>query len=131
MPTTPSNSDKRVKNRIPVKIPVMVRLENDGGYVGRNRQSQTSKLEAVALDLSMSGMQIQLEKPLELGYVSQFELHLGEGAQPVTVFAKVVRSTPQGCGLQFLILQEKTRAALEAYLKKIPSRTAVSQGVPS
>jgi hypothetical protein len=79
----------------------------------------------------MSGMQIQLEKPLEVGYVSQFELHLGEGTAPVTVFAKVVRSTPQGVGLQFLILHEKTRAALETYLKKVPARSAQPQGSPA
>src|SRR5271169_3191758 len=95
-------ADKRHKTRYPVNVPVLVRLENDKGILRGRKALQNEKLNAVATDLSAGGMRIELEKSLEVGYLSQFELALSPRLNPVNVFAKVVWTTPQGAGLQFL-----------------------------
>lgn len=121
-------AEKRHKTRYPVNVPVLVRLENDKGIIRGRKALQNEKLNAVATDLSAGGMRIELEKPLEVGYLSQFELALSPRLNPVNVFAKVVWTTPQGAGLQFLIMNETHRTVLDAYLKTIAPQPAGAHG---
>jgi hypothetical protein len=118
------SADKRVKTRFPVKIPVLVRLEQDGVVVRGVRNWKNEKVDAVAVDLSLTGMQIEMEKPLEVGYLSQFELVFGPGTAPLSLFAKVVWTTPKGAGLQFLIMNEKQKSALSAFLNRMTVQPA-------
>jgi|GEM_PF-1943170 len=130
MSVPPSAVEKRVKIRFPVKIPVLVRLENDGSVVRGVRNWRNDKVDAVAVDLSLSGMQIELEKPLEVGYLSQFELVFAPGTSPMSVFAKVIWTTPHGAGLQFIVMGEKQKMALNAVLNKISAQPSGVQVDP-
>lgn len=121
-------AEKRRKTRYPVSVPVLVRLENDKGIVRGRKSWQDAKLNALATDLSAGGMRIELEKPLEVGYLSQFELALSPRLNPVSVFAKVVWTTPKGAGLQFLIMNETHRTVLDAFLKTIAPQPAGAPG---
>ncbi len=127
----PQSADKRVKTRFSVKIPVLVRLEQDGVVVRGVRNWQNEKVDAVAVDLSLNGMQIELEKHLEVGYLSQFELVFETGAAPLSLFAKVVWTTPKGAGLQFLIMNEKQKSALNAFLNRMTAQPAAVQVSPA
>lgn len=122
------SAEKRLKTRYPVKVPVMVRLENDKGVVRGLRAWKNAKMDAVSSDLSAGGMRLELEKPLEVGTLSQFELVLSPKLHPVSVFARVVWATAQSAGLQFLIMNDRHRTLLEAFLKMLASKPEGLQG---
>ena len=95
---------RRRAARVPVKIPVVARIAEIG------------TVKANISDLSIGGLALQCEKPLQSDWEVSVMFNL-PGAQLIRVTGKVVNASPDGrAGIRFSFIPEEELSVLEDWL---------------
>ena len=111
--------ERRLFPRYKIQFPVQYCLVGDKNEMETIREFSKKEVNAITRDLSLGGMQIELEQPLKVGDVLAFEIPLPGGASSISTCAEVIWTDGKTGGLHFLILGEEDLTVLKAYLKKL------------
>lgn len=105
-------SEQRKHHRTPVTCTVRLAMSKDASDPEGSESQEVS-----ARDISLGGMFLECEKPLEFGEI--VTLHVNEGTRGQMALPAVVRwSKPGGFGVQFGLLGARDTHALLALIKK-------------
>ena len=115
--------DRRAHPRYQVQFPVKYCFVRDKNEINAIQEFSKKDVVAVTRDISLGGMQIALEQPLQAGDILAFEIPLPGGSPPLSACAEVVWTNGNIGGLHFLILGEEDLTVLKAYLKKLGFRS--------
>ena len=103
---------RRAQPRVPVRIPVV--LEHGALY-----------LDAVALDLGLGGVFVEVRPPLSYGTSVNVLIQLPESSRPVHLAGVVRWNNASGCGLQFQQLGARETYAISMAValaaKRVPA----------
>lgn len=100
------NRERRRAYRVPVQAPVELMLPD------------TVKIEGILLDLSETGMDVLTAEAQVPGALLNFSFQLPNGSLEVQAQGQVAWANPNGqTGVQFLDLDESTKANLKAWLQ--------------
>lgn len=100
-----------------VRAPIRYRLERDENVLRGIDDWRQKKDNLYTLDLSLGGMRIAVDKPLTVGDVLQFDIHLLNKSKKVGVYAKVIQADKKSAGLQFLMMEDHQKDALKAFFE--------------
>jgi PilZ domain len=106
--------EKRLRARIPVKIPVQIRRVEDP----RELESLRGRT-ALAKDMTLDGMFIKTGTPPRIGDVFRMDLSLPEGSRQLFAFAEVVWANETGAGLRLMMMESEDQASLKDYLDRL------------
>ncbi len=119
MPDAQISIEKRTNPRVSVKIPVKFRLVEDKEEIRNIVVWRKKDINAFTLDISLGGMYITVDQPLEIGNIIQLDLFLLDVTNVIGVYAEVVRANKNGAGLTFLMMKTSDRYSLLVFLDKI------------
>ncbi len=111
--------ERRGTPRFPIKLPVKYRLELNKKVLKKIEDWKKNEKNAYTLDVSLGGMRIAVDQPLEAGNVIQFDIYLLDKSNIVKVYANVIRADKESASLKFLIMKDEERDALKCFLEKI------------
>ena len=116
-------AERRAHPRYKVNFPVKYCFVDDKNDI--KNILELSKKDSIALtrDISLGGMQITVEQPVNAGDILAFEIPLPGGSQTLSACAEVIWTNGNIGGLHFLIIGEEDLTALIAYLKKLGFRS--------
>jgi len=120
MPRPKLSVERRSDHRALVKIPVKFRPVDDDKVLQDIEEWRNTRQNGYTLDVSCSGMQLAVDRPLKQGSVLKFDLYLLDQVTIVGVFARVVWSRGGEAGLHFLMMKPKCLEALKHFLAKAP-----------
>ena len=110
--------EKRATPRVPIKIPVKFRVMYDYAEMAAIAAPSHYQENAHTLDLSLEGMYLSLDQPLEVGNVIQSEIFLLDKEASVTTYAEVAWTDDEGAGIHFLLMASEERESLGDFLDK-------------
>lgn len=116
MPDMRRIPERRRSPRLSMQIPVKYRLERDGKVLRDIEKWRLTENNALTLDMSLDGMQIAVDRPLSVGDVLHFDVHL-LNKRNAGVYARVIRTGRRTAGLQFVMLNDEEREALKAFFE--------------
>lgn len=73
------------------------------------------------VDLSLGGMNLVVDDPIEVGEVLRFDVFLLDRKEVLSLYGAVRWSNEKGVGLRFLGMKPEEMEALEAFLNKVYS----------
>ena len=111
--------ERRLFPRYKIQFPVQCCLVGDKNEIDTIKDFSKKDLNAITRDLSLGGMQIELEQPMKVGDVLAFEIPLPGGADSISASAEVIWTDGKINGLHFLIISEEDLTILKAYLKRL------------
>lgn len=109
--------ERRGTPRFSINLPVKYKLERNEKVLQKIDDWRQTENNAYTLDVSVGGMQIAVDQPLTVGDVLQFEINLLNKSRKVVVYAKVIRTNKKSAGIQFLMMKDEEREALEAFFE--------------
>jgi hypothetical protein len=116
--------ERRAYPRQEVNFPVKCCLVEDKKDIQNILEHSKKEMNATVRDISLGGMQIALEKPLKVGDIFVFEIHLpGLSDESLSACAEVVWANGNTGGLHFLLIGDADLMALKIYLKKLGYRS--------
>ncbi len=110
--------ERRTSPRVSIKTPVKYRLEEDQKIFRTIEEWRNSGQNATALDLSLEGMCIVVDKPIRVGEVLCLEIHCLSEDKTLTVYASVRWANCKGAGLRFLMMKDDEVDCLKSLLER-------------
>lgn len=111
--------EKRLFPRYKIHFPVKCCFVQDKNEAQTLMELSKKNVNATTRDISLGGMQIELEQPMKVGDVLAFEIPLPGGAHTITTCAEVIWMDGKISGLHFLIIDEEDLMVFKAYLKRL------------
>jgi DNA-binding response OmpR family regulator len=103
-------SERRISFRVPIQVPVKVRLES---------AENPRELDGILLDLSDSGMDVLVAQALHPGASLQVSFALPNSPAEFELMGEVAWANPNGeSGVRFVDIPESLRAALRCWLRE-------------
>jgi hypothetical protein len=115
--------ERRAHPRYKVNIPVKFTLVEDKADTEALLEESKKELAAQTRNLSLGGIKIDSDQPIQEGSVLIFEISLPGVSQPVLVSGEVVWVEGNTSGLHFLEISDEDFDALRAYLNKLEFRS--------
>ncbi len=110
-------SERRVSFRVPIQVPVKVRLENAG---------DAADIDGILLDLSDSGMDVLAAQALHPGASLDVRFILPNSPSEFELMGAVAWANPNGeSGVRFTDIPESVRAALRCWLRENAQASAL------
>ena len=113
--------EKRAYPRVALEIPLKCRLMEGAINAESISDMRKKTISSKSIDVSLGGMYILAEKPLDVGTGMALDFSLPENPARLSAFAEVVRAKEEGAGIQFLALKEADMKSLKATLAKAAS----------
>ena len=123
MPDANMFIERRAHPRYKVNIPVKFTLVEDKADTEALLEESKKELAAQTRNLSLGGIKIDSDQPIQEGSVLIFEISLPGVSQPVLVSGEVVWVEGNTSGLHFLEISDEDFDALRAYLNKLEFRS--------
>jgi c-di-GMP-binding flagellar brake protein YcgR len=120
--STKKKAERRNHPRHDVKIPVKFRCEKSEGIYKSLEDWRGIERHGFTLDLSLGGMSLVVDDPLQVGEVLRFDLYLLDKKEVVSLFGAVRWSNEKGVGLRFLGVKPEEMEALGEFLSKVYER---------
>ena len=111
--------DRRTNPRVTTQIPVKFRLENNKKVLKSIEDWRKSEQNVHTFGVSREGMSIDVEQPLKLGQILQFEVALPDHAKPLTLYAEVRWTEEHAAGLRFVLINNEDLESLKTHLGKV------------
>ena len=111
--------DRRVNPRVTTQIPVKFRLENNKKVLKSIEDWRKAEKNVHTFGVSLEGMSIDVEQPLKVGQILQFEVALPDRAKPLTLYAEVRWAEEHAAGLRFVLINTEDIEALKIHLGKV------------
>ncbi len=118
MPEAYTSIERRGNPRVSIKVPVKYRWIIGGENIKNVEEWRATEQNAYTLDMSLGGMFIAVEQPLKVGNIFKFDIFLLDMKDVVALYGEVVRVDNKGAGLQFLMMSNDSREALQIFLLK-------------
>jgi hypothetical protein len=111
-----TGKEKRKSPRVAIKIPVIYRLEENILSPVPAEKWRQAQQNAYTLDMSLEGMSLAVDLPLEVGSVIPLNVFLLDKIRLVKAYAQVKWFKSRCAGLRFLLMGEEEREALKCFL---------------
>ncbi len=118
MPDANIYMERRVAPRIKVNVPVKYRFLEDEKEIKTVLEHREREKSALAMDISLGGMQITTDQAIEEGDVLEFEIILPDLSESLSAIARVVWANENTGGIHFLKLSEEDFLVLKVYVHK-------------
>jgi hypothetical protein len=107
-----------------VKLPVKFFLAEGEEDINRIVQWRRQEINALVLDVSLSGMYMMVNEKLLTGNIIRVDVTLPPKPEPLTFYAEVIWSNEQGAGLRFIEMWPQDIDVLKAYMEKVANLTS-------
>ncbi len=118
MPDANIFMERRVDPRIKVNVPVKYRFLEDKKEIKTVLEHRKREKSALAMDISLGGMQITADQAIKEGDIMDFEITLPDLSEPLSAFAEVVWAKENTGGIHFVKLSEEDFLVLKVYVRK-------------
>jgi hypothetical protein len=118
--------EKRDHPRMSVKLPVKFFLAEADEDINRIVQWRKQDINALVLDVSLSGMYMMVNEKLLTGNIIRVDVSMPPKPEPLTFYAEVIWANEQGAGLRFVEMWPDDIDILKAYMEKVASLTGPS-----
>src|SRR6185369_1420412 len=111
--------EKRTAPRIAIKVPIKYQSIDDRVEIKSLLERHKKDQPAQTIDISVNGMYIVSDQPLEKGGILRIDLSIRGAKSVLTAFAEVVWANETGGGLRFLSMKDEDRETLRTYLEQL------------
>jgi hypothetical protein len=119
MPEAKMHVEKRDHPRMSVLLPVQYYFAEAVEELDHIVEWRKQDINALVLDLSLSGMHVVVDQKFLTGTVVRFDINIPGKSESLTLYAEVAWSNEKGAGLHFLEMMEEDVECLKAYMEKI------------
>jgi hypothetical protein len=112
-------AEKRHHPRVSLEIPLKCRFMDGALNVESLSEARRRVMNSTSRDVSLEGMKIQADIPLNVGDIMAVDFSLPENPASISAFAEVVWIEQEIVGIHFLALKEQDLESLKVTLAKV------------
>ncbi len=124
MPEAKMYVEKRDHPRMSVMLTVQYYFAEAVEELDHIVEWRKQDINALVLDLSLSGMHVVVDQKFLTGTVVRFDITLPPKSEPLTLYAEVAWSNEKGAGLHFLEMMDEDVEYLKDYMEKVAAATS-------